>query len=193
MAVEHLGGAVERLGALGERRLVRFLDAEQQRLRHIFEGEHRAGRIPVREIPELPARHVEPSSLVLREQAALRFLRREILGDRIGFPQHVLAFLQGRHAHVGIERGVLRRPLVALGQVDHAHRVVEAEMVGDRHHLEGARAGRKHVKLDGHEILLPVARRSVDKDNSTQMTGQGGLVCCPSSVLCRLIMLRLPS
>src|SRR5262249_60737273 len=47
-------------------------------------------------------------------------------------------------------RGLVR----PLGQIEEANLVVEAEMVGDRHHLEGARARRKDVKLDGHDVLL---------------------------------------
>src|SRR5262249_41246363 len=35
-----------------------------------------------------------------------------------------------------------------------ANLVVEAEMVGDCQHLEGARAWRKDVQLDGHDVLL---------------------------------------
>jgi hypothetical protein len=45
--------------------------------------------------------------------------------------------------------------LLALGDVEHAQRPVEAEMVGHRHHLERARARRKGVDFDAH-VTLPV-------------------------------------
>src|SRR5262249_17897130 len=76
------------------------------------------------------------------------------LQDGARFPQHVVAVLEGRHAHVGIERGVLRRLLFALYHVDHAQGPVEGEMIGERHHLERARARGKDVEFDCHHVLL---------------------------------------
>ncbi len=154
LPVQHLGGAVEFLGAFGDLGRVRLHDAEHARLDHVFIDEHRAGRIPVCEVPELPARDVEPLALIPREQGALRLLLREILLDRVRLPQHVIAVPQRRHAHVGIERGIFRRPVVALAEIDHAQRPVETEMIGHRHYLEGARARRKHEELDRHVLLL---------------------------------------
>src|SRR5207245_10683146 len=48
---------------------------------------------------------------------------------------------------------------MARAQIAEADLVAEAEMVGDRHHLEGAWARRKDVELDGH-VVLPVMRDS---------------------------------
>ena len=48
---------------------------------NVFENEHRAGGIPVREVPELPAGYVEPRFFVGREQTALRPLGREVPGS----------------------------------------------------------------------------------------------------------------
>src|SRR4029450_10407478 len=78
---------------------------------------------------------------------------REILQNRVRLPQHVITIPKRGHAHVGIERGVLRRFLLAFDQIDHMQGGIDAEMIGDRHYFESARAGWKDVKL-GHGRLL---------------------------------------
>src|SRR5207244_1290361 len=52
-----------------------------------------------------------------------------------------------------VERGVLRRLLLAFNQIQHVQGWLDAEMVGECHYFEGAWAGRKDVKL-GHGSLL---------------------------------------
>src|SRR4029077_6265697 len=64
------------------------------------------------------------------------------------------AVLERRHAHVGIERGVFRRFLLALDEVEHAQGPVDVEVIGERHHFEGARARREGVDFDRHCFLL---------------------------------------
>src|SRR4029450_13594591 len=78
---------------------------------------------------------------------------REILQNRVRLPQHVITIPKRGHAHVGIERGVLRRFLLAFDQIDHMQGGLDAEIIGDRHYFESARAGWKDVKL-GHGRLL---------------------------------------
>src|SRR5262245_21769421 len=105
------------------------------------------------EVPELPARHIEPPFFVGRKQAALGPLGREILQNRVRLPQHIISIAQRGHAHVGIERRVLRRFLLAFEQIDHVQAGLDAKMVGDHHHFESSRAGWKDIKL-GHGPLL---------------------------------------
>src|SRR5262249_18450394 len=97
---------------------------------------------------------VEARPLVSGQKAGVRFLPGEILPDCVRLPHHVVAVLERGHAHIGIERGVLRCLVRTLGQIEEANLVVEAEMVGDCQHLEGPRAWRKDVQLDGHDVLL---------------------------------------
>src|SRR5262249_30068677 len=157
LTVQHLCGAVEQIRGLGDRRQIRLVDLQEQRLCHIFESKDRTSLIPVREVPELPARDVEPPALVLRQQAALRLLAGEVLQDRVRLPQHIVAIAQGRHAHVGMERGVIGILRLALNQMDEPNFGVEAEMVGNRHHLEGARARRENEQFDRHGRYLLLA------------------------------------
>jgi hypothetical protein len=110
-------------------------------------------RIPVCEVPELPARDVEAAALISRQQSALRLAAREILHDRIRLPQHVIAVAQRRHHSVGIERDVVGRLVLALRKIKRPHRDVEAEVMGERDRLEGARARRKREDLDAHDTL----------------------------------------
>src|SRR5205807_6651255 len=60
-----------------------------------LENEHRAGRVPMRKIPKLPARHVEPRLLVGWKRAGLRPLGREILQNgaagKDGTIKHVMS------------------------------------------------------------------------------------------------------
>src|SRR5438552_16713825 len=83
LPVEHLCNAMERFGGLGDRRRIWLAALEHDRFDHVFENEYRAGRIPMPEIPELPARHIEPRLLVGWKQAALRPLGREVLQNGV--------------------------------------------------------------------------------------------------------------
>src|SRR5205823_15008026 len=58
LPVEYLCKAMERFGGLGDRRRIWLAALEHDRFDHVLENEHRAGRIPMRKIPKLPARHV---------------------------------------------------------------------------------------------------------------------------------------
>jgi hypothetical protein len=60
LAVEHLGCAMKRFGALGDCGHVGFAIATQQPFGDILEGEHGTGGIPVGEVRELPARDIQP-------------------------------------------------------------------------------------------------------------------------------------
>src|SRR6202048_5438596 len=104
---------MEVFGALGNRRLIRVAALEHDRLDQGFENKYGASRVPVADVPELPARHVEATPLVSRQQTALRLLARKILQDGTGFPQHIVAILQRRNPHVGIESTGLLRLLVS--------------------------------------------------------------------------------
>ena len=53
--------------ALGNRRLIRFTALEHDRLDQVLENEYGAARIPVADVPELPARYVEATPLVSRQ------------------------------------------------------------------------------------------------------------------------------
>src|SRR5712692_7846772 len=83
LTVKDLCRAMERLRALGNCRRIWFATLEHDRFDDVFENEHRARRVPMREVPELPARHVKARPFVLRKETALRFLPGEVLPDGI--------------------------------------------------------------------------------------------------------------
>ena len=108
----------------------------------------------MREIPELPARHVDAPPFILGKETASRLLAGEVLANGVGFPEDLIAVPERGYPHVGIERRVFGSFLVAFDQVYDAQGRVDAEMVRDRHHLEGAWARGDYVKFDGHDLLL---------------------------------------
>src|SRR5271165_6316597 len=154
LTVQNLCRPIERLHALGDRRRVGIAALDNVWFDQILEDEHRARRVPMGNVPELPTRDIETLPFACAQKPALRFLAREILRNRARFPQHVVAVLEHRHSRVWIERGEFGSLLLALEQVDDVQRGVDAEMVCDRHDPERARRRRKYIQLDGHSLLL---------------------------------------
>jgi hypothetical protein len=46
--------------------------------------------------------------------------------------------------------------LLAFGEIDDVQRGVDSEMIGNRHHIEGARARRKNTEFDAHAPVVSV-------------------------------------
>src|ERR1700731_1973003 len=65
LPVQHLCCAVERFRCLGNGRRIGLAALDHYRFDDVFENEYRARRIPMREIPELPARHVDAPPFIL--------------------------------------------------------------------------------------------------------------------------------
>jgi hypothetical protein len=59
--------AMEVFRTLGNRRLIRLTVLEHDRLDQVFENEYGAARVPVADVPELPARDVEARPARLRQ------------------------------------------------------------------------------------------------------------------------------
>jgi hypothetical protein len=125
----------------------------------IFEGEDDTGGVPMGEVPELPPRDVETPALIPWQEAARRSLQGEILSDRIRLPEDDIVVPKTRHTHVWIESGIFPCLLFTFPQVDKMQAVVQLEVIGDCHCLEGSWARRKDIEFDAHGCSL--LRRSL--------------------------------
>src|SRR5215471_15484277 len=74
LRIQHFRGAMERFRAFGNCRRIRLAILEHHRFNDMLENEYRARGVPMREVPELPASHVESCAFVLRKETASRLL-----------------------------------------------------------------------------------------------------------------------
>src|SRR5450631_2038292 len=65
--------------------------------------------------------------------------------------------LQSRHAHVGVQRRVRCRRLVAIAEIKKLHLIIKCKVICYNEHLESPWTRRKNVEFDGHRNLLEAA------------------------------------
>ena len=146
MSVEHLRLALEGFGGVVDDRGLGRAHVEEL-LDQALEHQRLAGfAVPVRKLPALPAHDVGAGAHIVGPERVRRLVG-EVLHDRGRFPEHEVAVDQRRGAAGGIDREIVRRALLALGQVDELQFERQPEMRGDGAHLPGIRRRRKSIEL----------------------------------------------